>query len=150
MRVRDIMKKDVYTIQPEATLKEAVVMLLKYQVSGLIVVDQNKQVVGVISEKDIYRVIYPSYNDFYNSPELFTDFKKQEEEVKHKSNIQVKEIMTAKVIAADPDEYVMKVGGIMLAKNISRLPVINKQGKLVGVVSRGSIYHNLFRKKLNL
>ncbi|OGY45870.1 MAG: hypothetical protein A2731_01990 [Candidatus Buchananbacteria bacterium RIFCSPHIGHO2_01_FULL_39_8] len=150
MKVRDVMKKEVYTVHPESTLKEVVMMLLKYQVSGLIVIDDNKKVTGVVSEKDIYRILYPSYSDFYDSPAIYTDFKKQEEEIKNKSNIVVSEFMTKDVISTGPDEYIMKVGAIMLAHNIHRLPVINKQGKLVGVITRGLIYHNLFKKKLDL
>jgi len=150
MKIRDVMKKEVYTVGSAATLKEVVALLLKRQVSGLIVIDQKGTVVGVVSEKDVYRMLYPSYREFYESPELFTDFKQQEEAIKDKSDISVAEFMTTDVIFADPDEYVMKVGAIMLARNIHRLPVVNKSGKLVGVVSRGQIYHTLFKKHFGL
>ena len=148
MRVRDIMKKDVYTISPQATLKEAIEKLYELKVSGLIVANEKNEVVGILSEKDVYRAFYPSYEDFYNSPELFTDYKKQEAEIKNKTNVLVQEVMTQKVIKIDPDEYIMKVGSIMLSRNIHRLPVVNKNGKLVGVISRGCIYRSLFRKQL--
>ena len=144
------MRKGVYTIYPEATLKEAVVMLLKYEISGLIVVNKENEVIGVISEKDIYRLIYPSYRDFYETPELFINFAEMEKEIGKKDQVPVKDFMTSDVIKTIPDEYVMKVGAIMLAKQIHRLPVVDKRGRLVGVITRGSIYRNLFKKQLGL
>lgn len=144
------MKKDVYTIYPDATLRDAAEMLLQYKISGLIVVDKKGTVVGVLSEKDIYRALYPSYRDFYEHPELFTDFKKQEEDIHESFHTPVKDIMSKEVISIDPEDYIMKVGAIMLARNIHRIPVIDKNGKLVGVISRGHIYRTLFKKQLRI
>lgn len=144
------MRKKAYTISPDTTLREVVRILVKKDISGVVVVDENKKVIGIVSEKDVYRTIYPSYSEFYNSPEIFTDYKKQEDEIKSKGEILAKDFMTTNVLTVDPKEAVMKVGATMLARNIHRLPVVDEQGKLVGIITRGRIYHSLFKKKLGL
>lgn len=149
MKIKKVMKTEIHAIGPEATLKEAVAKLFEYNISGLIVVDQQNKPVGVVSEKDIYKTLYPSYNDFYNHPESFTKTEKQEKVIQENADLPVKNFMTSEVIKVRPDDPVMKVGALMLAHNIHRLPVVDDDGNLVGVVSRGSIYRNLFRKYLN-
>ncbi len=150
MTIKQVMYKNVYTILPEADLKAAMKLMIKKKTSGLVVVDQDKNILGILSEKDIYRSFYPSYNDFYNNPELFTDFESQEKEIKNKLLNQVKSVMTTPVISVKPTDQVMKVGAIMLAKNIHRIPVVNEKERLVGVVTRGCIYKTLFKKYLKL
>lgn len=149
MRVVDVMKTTIYTVSPDATLQDAVKLLLKHQTSGLVVVESSR-VVGILSEKDIYRVFYPSYQEYYAAPESFTDFQQQEHEIASRSQLFVREVMTTNVLTVGPNEFVMKVGSIMLARNIHRLPVIDAEGQLVGVVTRGCIYRALFRQELKL
>jgi len=57
VRVGDIMKKEVITIQPDLTIEEAAAILLENRISGLPVVDKQNQLVGVITQSDIFRVI---------------------------------------------------------------------------------------------
>ena len=57
IKVRDLMKKPVYTIQPDLTIEEAAAVLLEKKISGLPVVDEKNQLVGIITRGDIFRVI---------------------------------------------------------------------------------------------
>ncbi|OGY46656.1 MAG: hypothetical protein A3J65_03535 [Candidatus Buchananbacteria bacterium RIFCSPHIGHO2_02_FULL_45_11b] len=148
MKIKDVMRKKIYTVSPEATLKEAVAELLKYEISGLIVVNEKNEVLGVVSEKDVYRTLYPTYEEFYNNPEIYIDFDVAEKEINHKAEILVKDFMTTNVVKVSPDEPVMKVGSLMLTRNIHRFPVVDENGQLVGVVSRGHIFRSLFKKYL--
>ena len=52
------MKTTIYTIGPDETLQAAVKLLLEHQTSGLVVAE-NDRVVGILSEKDIYKAFYP-------------------------------------------------------------------------------------------
>lgn len=150
MQIKQVMYKKIYTVFPKATLKEAMKLMIKKKISGLVVINENKGLVGIISEKDIYRTLYPSYSEFYASPVLFTDFEAQEKEIKNKLTGDVESVMTRNVITVLPDDNVMKVGAIMLAKNIHRIPVLDQKDRLVGVVTRGCIYKTLFKKYLKL
>ncbi len=55
MKVKDIMKKDVYTIASEATIEEAALLMYKQKIGGLVVVDTKQAVVGIITETDIFK-----------------------------------------------------------------------------------------------
>jgi len=61
----------------------------------------------------------------------------------------VKDFMTTDVITAHPDDPVLKIGALMLARGIHRIPVV-KNAKLVGVVTRRRIYGNILKKHLDL
>jgi acetoin utilization protein AcuB len=57
IKVRDIMVTDPYTIPADFTVEEAAAMLLEKKISGLPVVDEKQQVVGIITRSDLFRVI---------------------------------------------------------------------------------------------
>ena len=55
MQIKDIMQKKVITIHPEATVEEAALLLYHHRIGGLVVVDANGAVTGVITETDIFK-----------------------------------------------------------------------------------------------
>ncbi len=57
IKVRDIMKKTVYTARPDFTIEEAAAILLEHRISGLPVINEASQLVGIITRTDIFRVI---------------------------------------------------------------------------------------------
>jgi acetoin utilization protein AcuB len=57
IKVRNLMQKTVYTIPPDFTIEEAAAMLMEKKISGLPVVDEKKQLIGIITRSDIFRVI---------------------------------------------------------------------------------------------
>ncbi|MGB5993018.1 MAG: CBS and ACT domain-containing protein [Desulfobacterales bacterium] len=57
IKVRDLMKKPVYTAKPDDTVEEAAALLLEKKISGLPVVDENNRLVGIITRSDIFRVL---------------------------------------------------------------------------------------------
>ncbi len=57
IKIRDLMKKSVYTVQPDCTVEEAAAVLLEKKISGLPVVDENSRLLGIITRSDLFRVI---------------------------------------------------------------------------------------------
>jgi acetoin utilization protein AcuB len=57
IKVRDLMKKPVYTARPDDTVEEAAALLLEKKISGLPVLDENNRLVGIITQSDIFRVL---------------------------------------------------------------------------------------------
>jgi CBS domain-containing protein len=110
MIVKDIMTKDVVTVDTAATVREAARILTQQQLSGAPVVDQDGQIVGVVSEADI---------------------------VAHQGG-RVKDIMSKKVFSVTEDTPVEEVAALMMTRRIKRLPVMRGE-KLVGIVSRADI-----------
>ncbi len=57
IKVRNLMKKPIYTIPPDFTIEEAAAMLLEKRISGLPVVDEKNQLIGIITRSDLFQVI---------------------------------------------------------------------------------------------
>ncbi|MDX2497656.1 MAG: CBS and ACT domain-containing protein [Desulfobacterales bacterium] len=57
IKVKDLMKKPVYTVPPDYTVEEAAALLLEKKISGLPVVDENNRLIGIITRSDLFRVI---------------------------------------------------------------------------------------------
>ena len=149
MKIRDVMSTDVVVIPVEATYEEATKILFDNQVSGAPVVDKEGRLVGVISDKDLYRVLFPWYKSFSEDPEEYLNFEAREMAIDEVRQEPVAGFMSKQVITTQPDEFVMRAGAIMLAERVHRLPVV-EQGKLVGVVTRADIYHELIAQHLGL
>jgi CBS domain-containing protein len=89
--------------------------------------------------------MYPSFKSFYSNP---TPYINQEDELedsaKDAAKKTVDEIMVKRVITATPETNVLKIGGMMIATGIHRVPVVDN-GKVVGMVSRGTIYRAVLK-----
>ena len=112
-KVQDIMTGEVVTIRPEATIDEAVSLLLDNRVSGLPVVDNDNRLLGVISEIDIIDLVYKA--DIESS--------------------RVCDHMTRDVRTVDAQASLDDAASIFCSMPIRRLPVTRK-GRLVGILSR--------------
>lgn len=145
MIVREIMKTEIITIPYGTPYREVAKILLEKRVSGAPVVDERGQLVGVVSEKDLFKAIYPSYNDFYSAPSNFIDFDKLEQEAHQTSEKRVEDFMSPRLITTTPETPILKVGAIMVATGIHRVPVL-ENGKLIGMVSRGDVYRAILRE----
>jgi len=151
MKVKEIMKKEVITVSPDTSFEEGVKLLFKSRISGMPVVNRRKTVVGLVSEKDFFRALHPSYQEYYESPISFTKFEELERDALAKvKSLKVRDIMTQEVEAVSVNTPLLKIGAIMLAKHIHRLPVIDGRRKLLGIVSRRDIYRAIFRNAFDL
>lgn len=151
MKIREVMSKKIITIEQTATLLEAAKLLFKHQISGILVTDGAHSLVGVLSEKDLYRSLYPSYTEFYEDPSSILNYGRDCEDLVLKAkNTTIKEVMATELITVTENDMAIKAGAIMLAKVVNRLPVINERGKLVGIISRRDIYQKIFQKALDL
>lgn len=148
MRVKHVMQKNVITITPETSYEEAARLMHEHGFSGLPVVVGEK-IVGMISEKDLFRALYPGYEDFVRSPEAYLDHEAREEEIARLRKMPVKHLTVKKVITIEPEAPILQAGGIMLARGIHRLPVVEK-GRIVGIVTRGQIYSAILKQHLGL
>jgi CBS domain-containing protein len=110
MIAKDIMTRDVITVNPTMTVKSLAMMLIKNQISGAPVADKVGKIVGVVSESDIVA----------------------------KKGKDVKSIMSKKIISVREETPVEEIARMMTTHHIKRLPVMN-DGKVVGIVSRADI-----------
>lgn len=145
MIVGDIMTRHFVTVLPSASWREAASLLLREHLPSAFVIDEQERLVGIVSEKDLFRGIYPSYKDWTMSPHAFHDFQELEKEAMRAEGKLVADVMSTRVITAERETPVLKVGALMVASGIHHVPVI-EQGKVVGTAGRGDIYRAILRE----
>ncbi len=149
MKVGEIMQKEVVTVPKDTPFREVAKILIDKKISGAPVTDETGKIVGVVSEKDLFRAVYPSYEDFYESPESHLDFEEMEAEAKLANHKKVEDFMSSRLITADPETPVLKIGALMVATGIHRVPVV-EGGKVVGMVGRRDIYRAILKERFDL
>jgi len=145
VEIREIMTKDVVTLSPETTVKDAVDLLFKLKISGLPVVDSENLVVGMFTEKEVLKTILPSYVErFEGLTRMFGD-KGLERRVMELEKMHVGDIMRREVICVEENAPIVEVAKIMLVRNARRVPVL-KDSKLSGIVAREDILRSILGK----
>lgn len=112
VKVKEIMKKYVITVDPEATLADVSRIMTNNRVGSLVVVEGNKPV-GIVTDSDIVSVVA---------------------EGKNPSKVKIKDLGKRKFVTASPDDTMLYVIKVMVKNGIKRVPIM-KDGKLEGIVS---------------
>jgi CBS domain-containing protein len=106
MLARDIMTKDVITLDPSLTVEEAADVLIRYRIHGAPVVDQEERLIGMVSLVDLVA----------------------------KSGSRVRDIMTPDPVTASEDTPLAELAQLMLDEMVRRVPIV-RGGRVVGIVS---------------
>ena len=146
MKVSQIMAKDVKSLLPDMSAKEALEIIFSMQMSGLPVIDQQGKLLGMFTEKDILKNILPTYIESVGRFTYADDPKGIKSKVSALVNIKVKDIMRKEVITVDEDTSLSEVARIMLTQKIRRVHVLNKEGKVVGIVARQDVVKALTKE----
>lgn len=149
MKVKDVMERDVITLKYSDTYESAARVLVRNDFSGAPVVDSDGNLIGIISEKDLFKAIFPNYSDYYTEPEAQMDYEEREKVVQDARLRPIEEFMSKKIWTVNEEDPILKAAALMLARGVFRLPVVEGK-KLKGIVTRENIYKNIFRKHLAL
>jgi CBS domain-containing protein len=128
MLVRDVLQSKgrlVISIDSDATVSEAVAKLVQNNIGSLPIVEHGGRLVGVVSERDVLRLIH-------NKGEGF-------------GRLRVAEVMTKDPITCHLEDEVDEIMGKMSDRHIAKLPVLS-DGQLVGVISVGDVIKVLYDK----
>ncbi|MDI6709745.1 MAG: CBS domain-containing protein [Thermoanaerobacterales bacterium] len=140
---RDIMTRDVITVCPEDDVEKAARLLLEHHVSGLPVVDDAGKLVGIVSEADLVLqekgVRGPLYTVFMGGVLYLENPRRFDEEFRRAIARKIGDLMSKKVHTVAPDDPMTKVAAIMADKGVNRVPVVDREQRLVGIVSRQDI-----------
>jgi CBS domain-containing protein len=148
----DLMRSNPVSIQEDATIQEAIALLMDEGFSAAPVIDKAGRPVGVVSRTDIIahdreRIDFePSVPDFYQEAELMEARGKgcgNGFQVVAVDRTAVADIMTPVVFSVAPQTPARKVVEDMLALQVHRLFVVDRSGVLVGVISASDILRHL-------
>jgi len=117
--VGEFMAKELVTVHPEMDAYEAITLLLKHKISGMPVVDDKGDFVGILSERDCLNTLLDS--EYHELPSAL-----------------VKDLMSTDVESVTPETDILTVAERFLRKKYRRLPVL-AGGRLVGQISRRDI-----------
>ena len=137
--VKDIMTKKVITINKDAALAKLSELLIKNRISGVPVVDKKGELIGIITEADIIvnESSLPLPLSFsYTFLENFESYTKSTKEY---LKTRVEDIMTTNIKVAMEDMPIDKAVNILINNDINRLPVVDDNNKLVGIIARADI-----------
>ena len=146
MKVKDIMNTNVKTAQADTPVRSIVEVMCFNKISGLPVVDANNNVVGVVSEKDVLKKMFPDISDVARE-EGVPDFERMEKDYTDALSLKTGDIMSRLVASATPEMPVMKAVSMMCVQKIRRIPVLERS-KLVGIISLGDVHKAIFANSL--
>ena len=81
MNVQDIMERNFVTVPEDATYKEVADVLYEQNQHCVFVIDERGELVGFVSEHDLFRVLYPFYGSYYLNAEMYTDHTQREKKI---------------------------------------------------------------------
>lgn len=139
--VRDVMTTDVVTVSETAPFKEVAGLMAAYRVGAIPVRNGADHVVGMVSETDL--LLKQEFPQGDAGP-LFESRHRRAERRKADGRL-AGAIMTGPAITIGPDTPVAQAARIMHASNVKHLPVVDGDGKLVGIVSRGDLLRVFLR-----
>ncbi|MGP4041558.1 CBS and ACT domain-containing protein [Gracilibacillus sp. D59] len=119
MLVKDIMKTEVVSLPPEASVSDALQLLQKHCIRHIPVINKDKHVIGIVSDRDV-RDASPSILDSEIKLEVLSS--------------SIKDIMSTPVITTHPYEFFEEVAAIFYQKEFACLPVV-KNHQLVGMIT---------------
>lgn len=122
MLVNDIMVKDPFTVSKTATVRECVKILHRLHIGALIVVDEQRHIEGVFTERDLIRVIAQDIS--LDTP--------------------VAEVMSSNVITVSSGAAFGEAKELMRLYRVRRIPVVDADNKLIGLISLRRIIDEIF------
>lgn len=143
MTAKDIMKRQVIYVKATDTVEEIIKILLQNNVSGVPVINENKEIVGMVTEQDLITrekgLNISSYIHFLGSILSIDGVDKYNEDLKKIVSRVAKEIMSSPVYSVSEDSTLSEIASIMVNRHINRVPVIDKERKLVGIIGRSDL-----------
>jgi len=117
----------IFHIHPDASVFEAIQQMADKGIGALLVLDDQHQLVGILSERDYARKVILKGRSSKETP--------------------VRDIMTREVICASPRQTVEEAMALMTEKRIRHLPVMDKDHRLLGIVSIGDLVKSIIEEQ---
>jgi CBS domain-containing protein len=112
--VAEVMNKSVLTVDPTASIGEAAEKMIEAGVGAVVVTEDFARIVGIVTERDLMRAVAQRARA---------------------AEAKVRQWMTESVVTIEPDTEIKDAAKMMFERNFRHLPVVNKDGRLMGIAS---------------
>jgi CBS-domain-containing membrane protein len=130
--VKDVMTTQVVAVRSGATFKEMAAALRQYRVSAFPVIDEHEKVIGIVSEADLLA------KEALADPSVLTGVL-HHEDVSKAEGLTAGDLMTPRAVTVRPEDSVEHAAQLMYFLKVKRMPVVDVDGGLVGLVSRADV-----------
>lgn len=143
MRAKDVMIKNVIFVNKEDRLDQVIRILMKNHVSGVPVVDKDNHLVGMVTEKDLVTkengINISSYMTLMESILLVDGKMTDHIESKKLEGLMAADVMSTPVYAVHLETTIEEIVTLMMNRHINRIPVIDRENQLVGIIGRNDL-----------
>ena len=155
MRVGDVMQKRVVTVKRSTTLRELIEILRKFTFHTLPVVDEDNRVIGIVALEDILKIFQPHPSNILNMLERIPFLDEYEERSLLEEDIPsemgvlcvVEDVMNTNIVTISEEATTLEARRLMKLHRLKRVPVVDKEGHLVGIISLFDIILAVFKAK---
>jgi len=134
LTVRDVMTDQPRTVPADTPLKEAARLLVRTGLGALPVVDEERHVLGMVSEREVIRHLLTT--------QVFSGVDVRSAIAPGTAARSVRDVMSRQVMCVAPEQPIAEVASLMSNKDVDRVPVV-REGRLVGFLTRGDIVRKL-------
>jgi CBS-domain-containing membrane protein len=147
LRIDDVMTRTVVFVQEDTPFKDVVRSMLEHRVSGVPVLDAEERLVGIVTEADLLTIeegkVEPkhrrSFLEWVLQPSRLAEIEQEA------ADVRAEDIMTPSVVTARPEMHVPEAAKLMLDAQVKRLPVVDDEGRVLGIVSRRDLLSPFLR-----
>jgi CBS domain-containing protein len=142
VKVSEVMHREVATLHPGSPITAVVELLLDKDFTAVPVVDDQDKVVGMVSDNDLLtRGGMKVTISLKRATDL--DYVRGLHDSLENPHHKVSEVMTRQVVTITPDAILARAARLMVEKHLKRLPVVDSDGKLVGILGRLDILNTI-------
>jgi len=150
MKARDVMRRDLTSIPATMKIGRVIELMERMRISELIITDRDFKVKGIVTDGIILKAALPRYFSYLDTTAYLPDLDEFAIGLKDLSKKEVGTIMLKDIYTIYEDTKVLDLIDVMIGRRLKILPVVDKEGKLVGIVDRPSMFKKalIYEEKL--
>jgi len=139
MKVSDVMSTAIDSVRTNTSVKDVSKLIFGRGINGVPVCKDGK-IVGFITEKDILNKFYPTMHELAQDYVHTSDFEDMEEKIDEIFSLKAEDIMSKNPTTVTSDTPLLRAQSLMNVKKIGRLPVVDAQNHLIGMLTKGDVF----------
>jgi CBS domain-containing protein len=136
MKVREIMTKDLTSVEPDIPIRELIFILDNSRMPNVPIVDDEGKLIGIISEKDVIRAALPGYFEMLHSASFIPDMNQLARKLAEIADDPISGYMRSSPLHVTEQDDVLQAADLIIRQGLKNLPVVDGEMHLIGRVKR--------------